>query len=72
MSRIVAIQRDETGSIIKFKLDNGEVITKDEAVGQAEAGLLDDVSAFTTRNGDRAIRSNGGRADYSLDDLPEF
>lgn len=72
MSRIVAIQRDETGSIIKFKLDNGEVITKDEAVGQAEAGLLDDVSAFTTRNGDRAIRSNRGRADYSLDDLPEF
>ena len=72
MSRIVAIQRDETGSIIKFKLNNGEVITKDEAVGQAEAGLLDDVSAFTTRNGDRAIRSNRGRADYSLDDLPEF
>lgn len=72
MSRIVAIQRDETGSIIKFKLDNGEVITKDEAVGQAEAGLLDDVSAFTTRNGDRAIRSNRGRVDYSLDDLPEF
>ena len=72
MSRIVAIQRDETGSIIKFKLDNGEVITKDEAVGQAEAGLLDDVSAFTTRNGDRAIRSNRSRADYSLDDLPEF
>ena len=72
MSRIVAIQRDETGSIIKFKLDNGEVITKDEAVGQAEAGLLDDVSAFTTRNGDRAIRSNRGRSDYSLDDLPEF
>ena len=72
MSRIVAIQRDETGSIIKFKLDNGEVITKDEAVGQAEAGLLDDVSAFTTRNGDRAVRSNRGRADHSLDDLPEF
>lgn len=72
MSRIVAIQRDETGSIIKFKLNNGEVITKDEAVGQAEAGLLDDVSAFTTRNGDRAIRSNRGRADYSLNDLPEF
>lgn len=72
MSKIVAIQRDDTGSISKFKLDNGEVITKDEAVGQAEAGLLDGVSAFTTRNGDRAIRSNRGQADYSLDDLPEF
>lgn len=72
MSKIVAIQRDETGSIAMFKLSDGTVLTKDEAVGQAEAGLIDGVSAFTTRNGDRAIRSNRGQADYSLDDLPEF
>ena len=72
MNKIVAIRRDETGSISEYKLDNGKVISRDEAVDMADFGKLSGVSSFTTRDGGYAIRSDRGQYGYALDDLPEF
>lgn len=72
MSKIIAVQKDETGKIVKYKTDDGEILTTEDAVLKADAGLLDGVVAFETRDGSRSIRSNRGRLGYSLSDLPEF
>lgn len=72
MSRIVAVRKDETGSISAYKLDDGRVLSRYEAVDQADAGNIDGVASFTTRDGDKSVRSNAGQADYKLSDLPEF
>lgn len=72
MSKIVGVRRDETGSIDQYKFDDGRILSRGETVAEAEAGLIDGVSAFTTRNGDKSVRSNRGISNYSLDDLPEF
>lgn len=36
MNKIVAIRRDETGSISEYKLDNGKVLTREQAVEAAD------------------------------------
>lgn len=72
MSRITAVKRDETGSISDYKLDDGTVLSRDEAVKATNDGKIEGVSTFTTRNGDMAIRSDRGQENYSLDALPEF
>lgn len=72
MSKIVGIKRDETGSICKFKLDNGQVVNREQAVDGADNGSIEGVASFETRDGERAIRSNRGQEGYSLDSLPEF
>ncbi len=72
MSRIVGVRRDDTGSISEYKLDDGQILSRDAAVKATDEGKIEGVSTFTTRNGDMAIRSDRGQEDYSLDSLPEF
>lgn len=72
MNKIVAVRRDETGSISEYKLDDGKVISREEAVSMANKGQLEGVSSFTTRDGDMSIRSDRGQYNYALDDLPTF
>lgn len=72
MSRIVAVTHDGDGTLSAFKLDDGRVLNKDQAVEEADKGKISGVSSFMTRNGDRAIRSDRGQEGYSLDELPEI
>lgn len=72
MSRIVGIQHAEDGSISKYKLDDGRILSRYEAVEQVEAGNIEGCATFTTRAGDTAIRSNVGQDNYKLSELPEF
>lgn len=72
MSRIVAVSHDEKGTLDSYKLDNGQIINRDQAVDMANKGQLEGVSSFMTRNGDMAIRSDRGQDGYSLDELPEI
>lgn len=72
MSKIVAVRRDETGSIALYKLDNGKVLNRKEAVDAADLGKIEGVSSFETRDGGMAIRSDRGQHGYSLDNLPTF
>ena len=71
MSRVVAVRR-ENGSISKYKLDDGRVLNRHEICDAAIRGEVEGVSAFTTRDGDEAVRSDRGQPDYSLDELPTF
>ena len=72
MSRIVAVRKDEKGTITNYKLDDGSVIDKQTACGKVNSGEIEGCATFTTRDGDEAIRSNRGQEDYSLDNLPTF
>lgn len=71
MSKIVAVHHEE-GSITSYRLDDGRMIDKHEAVRMADAGELPGISSFETRDGGYAVRSDRGQPDYALDSLPEF
>lgn len=71
MNKIVAV-REKDGVLTDYKLDDGRVLNKDEAVKEANAGNIEAVSSFITRDGDMSIRSNRGHYDYSLENLPRF
>lgn len=73
MSKIIATHSSKNrGPIEKYKLDDGRILTHDEAVSAVERGEIEGVATFTTRDGGTGIRSNRGQIDYSLSDLPEF
>ena len=72
MSKIVAIRRGSDGSISEYKLDDGTIISREDAVSMANTGKIRGVSSFTTRDGSSSIRSDRGQYRYSLDNLPEF
>lgn len=72
MNRIVAVQKDETGSIAYYKDSEGKVYDREDIVSAVDAGLVDGLAVFTTRDGSQSVRSNRGQIDYSLQDLPEF
>ena len=72
MSRIIAVRHGEEDSLEMFKTDDGRILNREQAVNLADKGILEGVSSFTTRVGDKAIRSDRGQENYSLDNLPEF
>lgn len=72
MSRITAVSHDKDGSISKYQLDDGRILNREEAVSEADAGNIEGVASFTTRDGGKAIKSNRGQEGYSLDELPEI
>ena len=72
MNRITAVSHEADGTISKYQLDNGVVLTKEEAITEVKAGNIEGVSTFTTKDGGEAIRSDKGQPDYSLDKLPEI
>ena len=72
MSKITAVKHDRAGNISKYQLDNGRVLDRETAVQEADAGNIEGVSSFTTRDGEKAIRSDRGQVGYSLDELPEI
>ena len=72
MNRITAVSHEKDGSIGKYQLDDGRILDKEEAVKEVNAGNIEGVSTFTTRDGSEAIRSDRGQIDYSLDELPEI
>ena len=71
MSKIVAV-REKDGVLTDYKLDDGRILNKDEAIKEANAGNIEMVSSFMTRDGSTSIRSNRGHYAYSLENLPRF
>ena len=73
MSKIVAKHSGGSrGPIEKYKLDDGRVLTHDEAVQACLNGEIEGVATFTTRDGGVGIRSDRGQYGYSIEELPEF
>lgn len=54
---IVAVGKDSDNEIVSYKLDNGEVLSRDQAISMAKEGGLKGVSVSTSRKGEEYLRS---------------
>lgn len=73
MFRITAVKHDDKGEIIAYKLDNGQVVSKDEGVRLASEGQIEGVRVGTSKKGEKYLRSlPDGNDNNNLDNLPEF
>ena len=72
MSKVVAVRKDEAGRITDYKLDDGRILSHQEAVNAAALGQIEGCTTFTNREGEESIRSKRGRDHYKLSELPEF
>ena len=71
--KIIAVQKDDRGTIQKYKLDNNKVVGVSEAIKMVKENKIENCNVFTTRNGSEAIRSNNdGYEENNLDNLPKF
>lgn len=63
----------EGGSIDSLKLNTGDIISVEDAIGLVNAGILGNYTTGTTRYGGQTLRSfPDGDGNNSLYDLPEF
>lgn len=70
---IVAVRKDNSGTITQYKLNDGTVINHEQAVDMTENGEIDGCNITTARNGLKSIRSNpDGDPSNNLDNLPVF
>lgn len=72
MSKVVAVRRNEKGTITDYKLDDGTVLNHNEALAACYTGKMEGCSVFTNRAGEDSIRSDRGQENFSLSKLPEF
>ncbi|WP_097027446.1 DUF3892 domain-containing protein [Clostridium peptidivorans] len=54
---IVAIGKDSDNEIVSYKLDNGEILSRDQAISLAKDGGLKGVSVSKSRKGEEYLRS---------------
>lgn len=70
---VVAVRKDNSGTITQYKLNDGTVIDHEQAVDMTENGEIDGCNITTARNGLKSIRSNpDGDPSNNLDNLPVF
>ena len=71
MAKIVAVGKEGI-EIVKYQLDNGEIVDKDNAIRMAENGEIENVSVVD-REGNKYLRSLlDGKEDNNLQSLPEI
>lgn len=71
--KIVAVQKNNQGTIQQYKLDNNTVVGLEQAIQMVKDKQIENCNVFTTRNGSEAIRSNNdGDQSNNLDNLPTF
>lgn len=71
--KIVAVKKDENGTIEQYKLDDNQVVNVNEAINMVKQNQIENCNVFTTRNGSEAIRSNRDEdKSNNLDNLPTF
>ncbi|MBE6066813.1 MAG: DUF3892 domain-containing protein [Clostridium lundense] len=54
---IVAVGKDNDNEIVSYKLDNGEILSRDQAISMAKEGGLKGVSVAKSRKGEEYLRS---------------
>lgn len=70
---IVAVKRNEDGDNVEFKLDNGTVVSSEEAIQMCEKGELPDYNVGTSKSGSKFLRGNAdGDKSNNLDNMPTF
>lgn len=71
--QVVAVRKDDSGTITSYRLDNGQVVDHEQAVKMTENGEISGCNVATARNGVKSIRSNpDGDPSNNLDNLPAF
>ena len=71
--KIMAVRKDENGTIQQYKLDDNRTVNVNEAIQMVKNKEIENCNVFTTRNGSEAIRSNNdGDPSNNLDNLPSF
>ena len=71
--KVVAVKKDGAGSITDYKLDDGSVISRDEAINMVESGQLEGYNVTVAKNGVKAIRTKpDDTMTNNLDNLPTF
>ncbi|MBM7870799.1 hypothetical protein JOC70_002293 [Clostridium pascui] len=56
-NNIVAVGKDSDNEIVSYKLDNGEILSRDQAISMAKEGGLKGVSVAKSRKGEEYLRS---------------
>ena len=69
---IKGVRKNEVGTITSVKLDDGSVLTIDEAIIATQQGKIDGVSVGKRVDGTVYLHSKRGIPDYKLSELPEF
>lgn len=70
--KLVAVKKHD-GDIIQYKLDNGEIIDKNQAIEMVKNDQLDGYNVGKSKSGDQFIRTDpDGDESNNLDRLPEF
>ena len=68
---IEGISRDDRGEINAYKLENGEIVPKEQAVSMVKQGEIKGVSVVVSKNGEEFLRSlPDNEADNNLENLP--
>lgn len=72
---IVALVTDEEGAVTGYKLNNGEMLSKEQAIERAAEGEINDVVIGTAKNGEQYLhgipKDTGGRDLQSLPTIKE-
>ncbi|MGN7455081.1 DUF3892 domain-containing protein [Paenibacillus pasadenensis] len=70
---IVAVQKNGDGDLTSFKTDSGRVLAYDQAIAEANQGLLAGVNVFKGKDGGHYLRGDAdGDPTNNLDQLPLF
>jgi hypothetical protein len=73
MSKIKAVRHGSDGSIEKYRLGNGDVITRAEAVRRADKDQIEGVHSVHPEGRPPFVRANPNRMKKdNLENLPEF
>ena len=73
MAKINRVKKDKKGTITGVSLTNGQKLTKNQAVKQAENGNIEGVHAVHPEGGASYIRSNNDdKKKNNLGNLPEY
>ena len=69
---IKGVSRDDKGEINAYKLDNGEIVPKEQAVLMTKQGVIKGVSVVVSKNGEEFLRSlPDNDANNNLENLPD-
>jgi len=70
---IEGISRDDRGEINAYKLENGEIVPKEQAVSMVKQGEIKGVSVVVSKNGEEFLRSlPDNDASNNLENLPNL
>lgn len=73
MLKIVAVKHDEKDEIVKYKLSDGRILTKQEAFKLAQADKIQNAVVDKTKSGEMFLTSvSDGKGANKFNNLPEM